>query len=120
MGVSLAQPQAPQGVDGGVKVRPLHVEHPADQGEAVGVDAGGGQGQHRVAGGGLVLVDDLFPVHDAHGEARQVVVVGVHHAGVLGGLTADEGAARLDAALGHAAHNVRDPLGDVFAAGDVV
>ena len=114
------QPQAPQGVDGGVKVRPLHVEHPADQGEAVGVDAGGGQGQHRVAGGGLVLVDDLLPVHDAHGEARQVVVVGVHHAGVLGGLTADEGAARLDAALGHAAHNVRDPLGDVFAAGDVV
>ena len=40
-------------------------------------------------------VDDLGLVHHAHGEAGQIVVLGGHHAGVLGGLTADEGAAGL-------------------------
>ena len=53
-------------------------------------------------------------------EARQVVVLLGHHAGMLGRLPADEGAAGLDAALRHAGHDLGDLLGEVLPAGDVV
>ena len=43
---------------------------------------------------------DLLALDRAHGEAREIVVVAVIHAGHLGGLAADERAARLPAALG--------------------
>ena len=54
-------------------------------------------------------VDDLFLVHDAHGEAGQVVVIvlGID-AGVLGGLAAHQGAAGLAAALGDAGDDAGD------------
>ena len=65
-------------------------------------------------------VDDLLPVHDAHGEAGDVVIVRVHDAGVLGGLAADEGAAGPDAALRNAGDDGGHLLRLVFANGDVV
>ena len=70
--------------------------------------------------GQVPAVDDLLLVHDAHGEAGHVVVLLGHEAGVLGGLPADQGAARLAAALGDAGDDVGDAAGVVFAAGDVV
>ena len=96
------------------------VEHLAHQGEAVGVQATGGQGQDYVPGLHPAAVNHLRLVHDTHGKARQVVVVRVHYAGVLGSLTADEGAAGLDAALRHAGYNGRHLFRVVFADGDVV
>ena len=98
----------------------LHVKDLPHQGESVGVEAGGGQGQHHVPGADPVRVDDIALVHDAHGKARQVVVLRRHDAGVLGGLAADEGAARLDAALCYAGDNGGHLLRHILADGDVV
>ena len=66
------------------------------------------------------MVDDLRAVDNADGEARKVVVVGRHGARVFGGLAADERAAGLHAALGHAGNERRDLLRLVLADGDVV
>ncbi len=57
---------------------------------------------------------------DARGGAGDVVLVGGQQAGVLGGLAADQRAAGLDARLGDALDDRRDPLGDDLAGGDVV
>ena len=48
---------------------------------------------------------------DAGGRAGDVVLVGLQQAGVLGGLAADQRAAGLDAGLGDALDDRRDPLG---------
>ena len=66
------------------------------------------------------MVDDLRAVDNADGEARKVIVVGRHGAGMLGGLAADERAAGLHAALSHAGNERRDLLRLVLADGDVV
>ena len=52
--------------------------------------------------------------------AGDVVGVGLHQAGVLGGLAADQGAPGLEAGLGDALDDRGDPLGLDPAAGDVV
>ncbi len=98
----------------------LHVEDLAHEGVAVGVDAARGQGEHHVARLHPLIVDDLFSVHHADGKAREVVVVSLHGAGMLGGLAADEGAARLYAALRHAGDQRRHLFRLVSADGDVV
>ena len=90
------------------------------QAEAVGVNAGGGQRQNYVAHSHAGVVDDLLLVHDAHGEAGQVIILHRHHAGMLGSLAADQGSAGLDTAFGHTADDLGDLLGDVLAAGNVV
>ena len=84
------------------------------------MDAGGGQGQDDVAGLHLAVVDDLGLVHNAYGEAGQVIIIGSHGAGMLGGLAADEGAAGLDAALGNAGDQGSHLLGIILADGNVV
>ena len=98
----------------------LHVEYLADQRVAVGVEAGGGQSQHHIALCHAAGIDDLGLVHHAHGEARQIVVISGHHAGVLGGLTADESAAGLDTALRHAGDDGCHLFRHVLADGDVI
>ena len=98
----------------------LDVEDLPHQGEAVGMNAGGGQADEGVPLPDPATVDDLRLVHHAHGEARDVVVLRGHDAGVLGGLAADQGAAGLDAALRHAGDDGGDLLRLVFADGDVV
>ncbi len=95
-------------------------EHAAGERVAVGVQTARREAQHDVALLHHLGQDHLGPVDDAHAEAAQVVVVGVHDAGVLGRLAADERAARLQAALGDAAHDGRDVLGLDVADGDVV
>ena len=93
------------------------LKHLAHQGEAVGVDAGGGQGDDDIAGLHGLVIEDLFLVYNAHGEAGQIVLVLRHHARVLSGLAAHQRAVGLDAALGHALDDLGDLLGDVAAAG---
>ena len=119
-----AQQRVPQGaaqlIAPGPQVGVLHIQHLAHQGEAVGVQAVGAQGEDHVPAAHLAGGDGLCLVHHAHGEARQVVVLGGHEAGVLGGLAADEGAAGLDAALRHAGDDGGHLLWFVLADGDIV
>ena len=98
----------------------LHVEDAAHEGEAVGVHAARGDGDNRVARAHCGAVEYLRPVDYADGEAREVVLVLAVEAGHLGGLAAYERRAGLYAALGDAGDYVRDALGHVPAAGDVV
>ena len=71
-------------------------------------------GSHPVGTEHVVGLDHT----DAGG--RQVVMVGFHQAGVLGGLTAEQRAARPHAALGDTADDRAQPLGDRAADRDVV
>ena len=57
---------------------------------------------------------------DADGEADEVELARLHGAGVLGHLAADERAAGLPAALGHAVDELLDVVGVELADGDVV
>ena len=57
---------------------------------------------------------------DADREADQVELAGLHGAGVLGHLAADQRAAGLPAALGHALDQLLDVVGVELADGDVV
>ena len=93
--------RCPAGVASSAKLQ--LVEHDAaGQAEAVGVQAGGGQAEHDVAGLHGGAVDDPLALHDADGEARQVVLARRVESGQLGRLAADQRAAGLPAALGHA------------------
>ena len=84
------------------------------------MDTGRSQGNHHIAGDHAGIVDDFLFVHNAHGEASQVIVILGHHAGMLGSLAADEGGAGLHAALCHTGNNLGDFFRDVLAAGNVV
>ena len=98
----------------------LHVEDAAHEGKAVRVHAGGGHGDERVALAHGGAREDALLVHEADGEAREVILVLGIEARHLGGLAADEGGSGLDAALGHARDDVGYALRHVLAAGDVV
>mgnify|MGYP002416089685 CR=1 FL=1 len=98
----------------------VDVKDLAHQREAVGVDARGGQRQNDITGLHGVVVQDLFFVHNAHGETGQIVLLLRHHARVLGGLAAHQRAIGLHAALGHALDDLCDLFRDVAAAGDVI
>ena len=95
-------------------------EHAAHEREAVGVQPARREAEHDVAGRDLRAVDHLGPVDDAHAEAGQVVLVGLHRAGVLGHLAADQRAAGLPAALGDAGDDRGDQLAVELADRDVV
>ena len=92
----------------------------ADQRIAVGMEAARTQTHHDVAADHVVGTDHLRTVDDAHAEAGQVVIVGIHDARMLGHLAADQSAARLTATVGNAAHDVCDMLFAQLADGDVV
>ena len=57
-----------------------------------------GQRDQRIAGRDAAAVDDAALLHHADAEAREVVILALVHAGHLGGLAADQRAARLLAA----------------------
>src|SRR3546814_13192484 len=81
----------------------------ADQREAVGLNAGGGEAEYDVALLHLVARERLPTLHRADAEAGEVVVALGIHARHLRRLATDEGAAGLAAALGDAGdHGFRD------------
>ena len=84
------------------------------------MQAGGAQGDQDVADAHLLRTEHAVGLDDAGGGPCDVVLVGGHEAGVLGGLPAQQRGADGGAGLGDAAHDVRDPLGDDVPAGDVV
>ena len=96
------------------------LDDPAHQGVAVGVQTGGAQGDQDVSGAHLLRTEHPVGLDDAGGGTCDVVLVGGHEAGVLGGLPTQQRGSDGGAGLGDAAHDVRDPLGDHVPAGDVV
>ncbi len=92
----------------------------SDEGEAVGVDAGGGDADEGVAGADVLSRDHVLPVHDADGEACKVILLLRHKAGVFCGLAAKKRRVRLHAAFRNALYDCSDLLREVPAAGDVV
>ena len=82
----------------------------ADQGEAVGVDAAGGEAEEDVAGGDVGPRQAPGPLDSTDRKAREVVVARLVVARHLGALAADQRAARLAAALG----DPRDHLGSLL------
>jgi len=132
------QRQAAQGVDAGrleqflakraaqlVHV-PVHVptcaleEHLPGQRVAVGVQAAAGEREHGVPGLDPLRPEQVVCLDHACRRAREVVLVGIEQAGVLGRLAADQRSAGEPAPLGHPGHDGGDALGHDPAAGDVV
>ncbi len=84
------------------------------------MEPGRGQAEDDVAGRDAAAVDDGVALDRAHGEARQIVVAARIHAGHLGGLAADQRAARLAAALGDAGDDGAPRLDVEPAGGEIV
>ena len=57
--------------------KPHDIEYdPPHKGEAVGVEARGGEADHDVARADGRAIEQPRPLHDSHGETRQVVLAG--------------------------------------------
>lgn len=96
------------------------VDDAADQGVAVGVQAGGGHADDDVAGADTVRAQQLVGLDNTGGGTGHIVFVLAQQARVLGGFAAHQRGARNGAGRGDAAHNGGDALGNNLAAGDVV
>ena len=116
----LAEGRTAERLDRRAQVGVLHVEHAAHEGEAVGMYTARRESEDHVARSDGGIVQNFVPVHDADGEAREIVFVHGVEARHLGGLAADERGAGLHAALRHAGDDGSDALRDVLAAGNVV
>ena len=81
---------------------------------------GDGRPMSDVAGADVLAGDELVALDHADREADEVELAGLHGAGVLGHLAADQRAAGLAAALGHALDELLDVVGVELADGDVV
>ena len=92
----------------------------AHQRETIGMHAGRRKPDEHIARLNRRPVHDLRSLHAADGEAGQIVLILVVHAGHLRGLAADERGARLDAAVGHAGDDLFEHRRVVLAAGDVI
>ena len=79
-----------------------------------------GQGQHDITRDDPLVTEDIRRLDDTRRRSGDVVVVIGEQTGVLGGLAADEGRARLGAAARDARDDVGDSRGDDLAARDVV
>ena len=92
----------------------------AGQAETVGVEARGGEPEQHVAGHDPVRSEQAVALDHAEGEPGQVVGLGLHRAGMLGRLPAEQGAAGQATALGHPGHDGGHPGGVDPADGQVV
>ncbi len=92
----------------------------ADQRVAVGVQAGGGHGDHDVAVADALRTQQRVGLHDTGGGTGDVVLVGAQQTRVLSGLPAEQRRADLLAGAGDAADHLGDALGHDPAARDVV
>ena len=84
------------------------------------MQSGGGNADEGVADLDVGAVDDFLLVRKSHAEAGKVIFLRRVEAGHFSGLAADQGAARLHAALRYAAHDVGDLLRDILADGKVI
>ncbi len=91
-----------------------------DQREAVGVQSGGRQAEHDVAGPDQAGTQQPVGLHHPGGRAGQVELVWTEMPGMFGRLAPDQRAARLHAAFGYSRHDLGDALGHDLPADDVV
>ena len=104
----------------GLEVLLVDVEHFSYQGESVGVNAAGGNAHNSVAGLDSGSVQYLGLVNDTGAVSCDVVFVLSHHAGVLCGFAADQGAACHYAAVCNSLDDLRNLLRNDLADSDVV
>src|SRR5207249_12146683 len=105
--------QEPPGDDLARRDGQVEVTSPDDltnEREPVGMQARAGQPYDRVACPRLAAVQPSFALDDADAEAGQVELVGLHHARVLSGLSPDQRAPSLAAALRDPTHDLGGPL----------
>ena len=107
-------------VDVPVEGPPRVLDDPADEGVAVGVQAAAREAEDDVARGDALRPEDVGVLDDTRGRSRDVVLVGVEQARVLGRLPADEGDPGLLAGSGDAGDDRCDALGHDLPRGDVV
>ena len=100
--------------------RRLIEQHAPSQRVAVGAQSRRRQSDERVARLHPLARDQAIALGHADGEADEVELARFHRAGMLGHLAADERAARLLAALHHAAHELLDVRWIELADRDVV
>src|SRR6185503_5214235 len=104
-------------IDAGRRTRAFH--DLADQGKTVRMRAARSEAEKRVAGLDRAAVDDALALDHADGEAGEVVLVLRKGIRMLGGLAADEGAARSLAAARDSLHHLGGDA-QVEALADVV
>ena len=101
--------------------RPPGVGHDAAHERVpIGVQSRSRQGEHDVAPADALGSQDGVRFDDAGGGPGDVVFLGGHEAGMLGGLPAQKGNVDRPAGPGDAPNDVGDAFGDHSAAGDVV
>src|SRR5690606_5263968 len=105
--------------EGRFQIGPAHFDYLADKRVTVRVGTGGVQGDQYVTRFDASDLNDLILFYHPDGEAGQVIVVLLVHAGHLGGLAADQRTARLHTALADTLYHVGGQI-DIQAAGGVV
>ncbi len=103
---------------GAVEVHALH--QPAHQREAVGPQVGRLDPDHDVAGGDVRPGHLLAVLDHSHRGPGEIELLGRHHAGMLGGLAAEEGHPGIGAGGGDRPHQHLDDVGIGGADGQVV
>ncbi len=98
----------------------VDVKNLAHQGEAVGMNAGGSNADQDIAGTDLRTGDQVLFVCSTHCEACQIILVHRIKTGHFRCLAADQGSSRLLAAVTDTLDDLRDLLGDILAAGNIV
>ncbi len=90
------------------------------EGVPVGVQSAGAHRDQRISRADPIRAEERVRFDDSGGRAREVVLVGAEQSGMLGGLSAEKGAAGDDARFGDALDDLGDALRYDLAAGDVV
>ena len=91
-----------------------------NEGETVGVYAGGGEADEQIAYFDLAAVDEFGLFHGAYGEAGDIVFVFIVHVRHFSGFAADECAVGQHAAVCDTLDDLFDLGGFVFAYGNVI
>ena len=104
---------------GRIQAQSGYLGHLARQREAVRMQARRSQPEHDVTRRDPAR-QDLIALHRADRKAREIVVAALVEPGHLGGLAADQRAARLAAACGDPFHDLRADFGRELAAGEIV
>ena len=98
----------------------VDIKNLAAEGEAVGMNARGCQGNYHISRLHTGVVKYLLLIHNTYGKACKVVLLNRHHLGMLGSFTADKCGARLNTALGNTADDGSDLFGNILSAGNII
>ncbi len=97
-----------------------HLEYLTNQGETVRMNTAGSNADEHVTGQDRIARDHVFTVYQAYGKTGQIVLILRHKPGMLCGLAADQSTIRLHAAVCYTLNDLRDLLGIVLSACDII